>query len=122
MGRGRCREKLRHLRLEQGARPAADHLQSLRRGDGVAMRASFLAKGFISDENHHEMFWLVVGGKKTSIRTRISHGEKEYGDQLLTLMSRQVGLKLTELYRLVDCPMGGEKLKTLLVERGKVRL
>ena len=40
----------------------------------------------------------------------------------LTLMSRQIGLSKTELYRLVDCPMDGEKLKTLLVERGKVRL
>jgi hypothetical protein len=86
------------------------------------MRTAFLSKGFIPDETHHEMFWLVIGGKKTSIRTRISHGATEYGDQLLTLMSRQIGLSKTELYRLVDCPMDGEKLRTLLVERGKVRL
>lgn len=86
------------------------------------MRSAFLSKGFISDETHHEMFWLVVGGKKTSIRTRISHGAKEYDDQLLTLMSRQIGLSKNELYRLIDCPMDGERLKKLLVERGKVRL
>ena len=86
------------------------------------IRAAFLSKGFIADETHHEMFWFVVGGKKTSVRTRISHGAKEYGDQLLTLMSRQIGLNKSELYRLVDCPMDGEKLKTLLVGRGKVRL
>ena len=86
------------------------------------MRAAFLSKGFIADETHHEMFWLVVGGKKTSIRTRISHGATEYGDQLLTLMSRQIGLSKSELYRLVDCPMDGEKLKALLVERGKFKL
>jgi len=85
------------------------------------MRAAFLAKGFISDETHHEMFWLVVGGKKTSIRTRISHGATEYGDQLLTLMSRQIGVSKSEMYRLIDCPMDGEKLRALLVERGKVR-
>ena len=86
------------------------------------IRAAFLSKGFISDETHREMFWLVIDGKKTSIRTRISHGAKEYDDQLLTLVSRQIGLSKTELYRLVDCPMDGEKLKTLLVERRKVRL
>ena len=86
------------------------------------IRAAFLSKGFIADETHHEMFWFVAGGKKTSVRTRISHGAKEYGDQLLTLMSRQIGLNKSELYRLVDCPMDGEKLKTLLVGRGKVRL
>jgi hypothetical protein len=86
------------------------------------IRAAFLSKGFISDETHHEMFWLVVGGRKTSIRTRISHGAKEYDDQLLTLMSRQIGLSKTELYRLVDCQMDGEKLMSLLVAREKVRL
>lgn len=86
------------------------------------MRAAFLSKGFIADETHHEMFWLVVGGKKTSIRTRISHGASEYGDQLLALMSRQIGLSKSELYRLIDCPMNGEKLRTILVERGKVRM
>jgi len=86
------------------------------------IRAAFLSKGFIVDETHHEMFWLVIGGKKTSIRTRIGHGATEYGDQLLALMSRRIGLSKSELYRLVDCPMDGEKLRTLLVERGKVRL
>jgi len=86
------------------------------------IRAAFLSKGFIADETHHGMFWLVVGGKKTSVRTRISHGAKEYGDQLLTLMTRQIGLNKSELYRLVDCPMDGEELKALLVERGKIRL
>jgi hypothetical protein len=40
----------------------------------------------------------------------------------LNLVSRQIGLSKTELYRLVDCPMDGEKLKSLLVERGNVRL
>ena len=86
------------------------------------MRAAFLSKGFIADETHHEMFWLVVGGKKTSIRTRIRHGASEYGDQLLTLMSRQIGLSKSELYRLIDCPMDGEKFRTILLERGKVRM
>jgi hypothetical protein len=86
------------------------------------MRGAFLSKGFIADETHHEMFWLVVGGKKTSIRTRISHGAAEYGEHLLTLMSRQIGLSKSELYRLIDCPMDGEKLRAVLVGRGKVRL
>jgi len=86
------------------------------------IRAALLKKGFIGDETHHEIFWLVVDGKKTSIRTRISHGAKEYGDELLALVARQVGLSRQELYRLIDCPMDGQKLRALLVERGRIRL
>jgi len=86
-----------------------------------AVRAALLSKGFIADDTHHEMFWLVVDGRKTSIRTRISHGVAEYGDNLLALVARQVGLSKQELYLLIDCPMDAEKLKRLLVERGKVR-
>lgn len=86
-----------------------------------AIRAALLSKGFIADDTHHEMFWLVVDGRKTSIRTRISHGVAEYGDNLLALIARQVGLSRQELYGIVDCPMDGEKLKRLFIERGKVR-
>ena len=87
-----------------------------------AIRAALMKKGFIADDTHHEMFWMVVDGKKTSIRTRISHGAKEYGDELLALVARQVGLSKQELYRLIDCPMDGQKLRALLVERGRIRL
>ena len=87
-----------------------------------AIRAALLKKGFVAEDTHHEMFWLVVDRKKTSVRTRISHGAKEYGDELLVLVARQVGLGKQEMYRLIDCPMDGEKLRALLVERGRIRL
>jgi hypothetical protein len=87
-----------------------------------AIRAALLSKGFIADDTHHEMFWLVVDGKKTSVRTRISHGVAEYGDNLLALIARQIGLNNRGLYSLVDCPMDGERLKKVLTERGKIRL
>jgi tRNA/tmRNA/rRNA uracil-C5-methylase (TrmA/RlmC/RlmD family) len=86
-----------------------------------AIRAALLSKGFIADDTHHEMFWLVVDGKKTSVRTRISHGVAEYGDNLLALIARQIGLNNRELYSLVDCPMDGERLIKILNERGKIR-
>ena len=86
-----------------------------------AIRAALLSKGFIADDTHHEMFWLVVDGKKTSVRTRISHGVAGYGDNLLALIARQIGLNNRELYSLVDCPMDGERLIKILNERGKIR-
>jgi len=86
-----------------------------------AIRAALLSKGFITDDTRHEMFWLVVDGKKTSVRTRISRGVAEYGDNLLALIARQVGLSNREPYSLIDCPMDGEKLKRALIGHGKVR-
>ncbi|MCL5966191.1 MAG: hypothetical protein M1550_03075 [Deltaproteobacteria bacterium] len=87
-----------------------------------AIRAALIKKGFVADDTHHEMFWLVADGKKTSVRTRISHGAKEYGDELLSLVARQVGVSKQELHRLVDCPMDGARLIALLIERGRVRM
>jgi hypothetical protein len=37
-------------------------------------------------------FWLVVDGKKTAIRTRFSHGAREYGDALLGAVANQMKL------------------------------
>ncbi len=44
---------------------------------------ALLAKGFTLENSHHKIFWLVFQGKKTSIRTRISNGAREYDDNLL---------------------------------------
>jgi len=86
------------------------------------IRKSLLAKGFRSVDSHHEMFWLWVGGKKTSISTKISQGAKEYGDSLLGLMARQVGLKRGEFEELVECPLTAEAYVEILVARGRIRL
>jgi hypothetical protein len=86
------------------------------------IRQSLLAKGFRSVESHHEMFRLWVGGKKTSISTKISQGAKEYGDSLLGLMARQVGLKRGEFESLVECPLTAEAYIEILLERGRISL
>src|SRR3972149_3791095 len=67
------------------------------------IRAALLKKGFIGDETHHEIFWLVVDGKKTSIRTRISHGAKEYGDELLALVAPPVRATQKQNVCPLDC-------------------
>ncbi len=68
---------------------------SPRRTDAISRALE--TKGFQKQDSHHEMYWLHVDGKKTSVRTRISHGDKEYGDSLLGLMAKQVGLARREL-------------------------
>jgi len=68
------------------------------------------------------MFWLEVSGRRTSIRTRISHGAREYDDHLLSLMARQLYLTRKELNQVLDCPMSGEDYLRILIQRGIVRL
>lgn len=86
------------------------------------IRQSLLAKGFHQQQSHHEMYWFEVDGKRTSVRTRLSHGAKEYDDRLLALMSRQLHLTRKEFERLVDCPMTGEEYRGLLIQRGAITI
>jgi hypothetical protein len=78
-------------------------------------------KGFECDKSHHEMYWLHVEGRRSSVRTRISHGAREYGDNLLGQMARQLGLSRSEFDDLVDCPLSEEDYVTRLVDRGRIR-
>jgi len=51
----------------------------------------------------------------------MSHGAKEYGDTLLSLMARELHLTRKELDALIQCPMSGEAYADLLIARGIVR-
>jgi len=53
---------------------------------------ALLKKGFNRHETHHTMLCLVVEGKKTSIRTRISHGQSKADDWLLRKIAKQLHL------------------------------
>ena len=86
------------------------------------LKRSLKKKGFQQQDTHHEMYWLYVNGKKTSIKTRISHGAQEYSDNLLSQMAKQVGLGKNEFDNLIDCPLSEEKYVQLLQEKGKVKL
>src|SRR5205807_6554339 len=86
------------------------------------IKQALLDKGFEEQSTHHEMYWLRVRGKRTSIRTRISHGKREYGDSLLAQMARQLKLQRDEFEDLVDCPLTAEGYIALLVERGEIQL
>lgn len=85
------------------------------------IRAALQAKGFERVDTHHEMFWLHVGNKKSSARTRISQGQTEYTDGLLAQMAKQLKLKRQELEELVDCTMTGDAYAALLRAKGEVR-
>jgi hypothetical protein len=79
-------------------------------------------KGFERVEGkHHTMFRLVAGGSRTSIRTRLSHGQRKVDEWLLGEMVKQLHLSKLELLRFIQCEIGYEQYVKLMIERGHLR-
>jgi hypothetical protein len=78
---------------------------------------ALLSKGFQRVDSDHKYYFFYVNGKKTLVRTKISHGTDEYGDHLLGLIKDQLHLGKRELEEFVECSLSGEKYKELLIER-----
>lgn len=78
-------------------------------------------KGFVkNDRSDHCRFLLYVDGRKTRIRTMISHGEREIGEELIHRMAAQLKLSKDEFLDLVDCRLDGDGYLWLMRERGFV--
>jgi predicted RNA binding protein YcfA (HicA-like mRNA interferase family) len=73
--------------------------------DAKNVAAGLAGKGFILRDGDHHFYSLVVGGKKTGIFTKVSHGEREIHDGLLAQMAKQTKLVKKDFLDLVDCPM-----------------
>ena len=86
------------------------------------IKATLSSKGFKSEERDHSYFFLYVDDRKSSIRTKISHGSKEYGANLLSMVARQLHLSNSQLYDFLDCPLGHEEYVTILKEKKKLKL
>ena len=65
-------------------------------------------KGFIQAEGDHTFLIFYINGKKTSIHTKISHGNKEINDSLINKMSIQTKLEKKKFIDLVQCPLSNE--------------
>lgn len=60
-------------------------------------------KGFSPAEGDHTFFFLMIDGQKSGIRTKISHGNMEYDERLLSFIARQLYLSNKELTEYLDC-------------------
>jgi hypothetical protein len=74
-----------------------------------AVSSSLEAKGFRRSDTHHMFFHLWVGGLRTAIHTKMSHGEREIGDPLVSAMSRDLKLSRKDFTRLIECPMSQQE-------------
>ncbi|MCC6579612.1 MAG: type II toxin-antitoxin system HicA family toxin [Phycisphaeraceae bacterium] len=77
-------------------------------------------KGFQRHTGDHVYYYLYVDGKKTAVRTKISHGEKEIDDNLLSLMAKQIKLTKKLFGDLIDCPLTHEQYVKQLRSDGHV--
>jgi len=77
-------------------------------------------KGFQVRQSKHKIYILYVDGKKTNVRTFVSHGIKEYGKTLISKMRNQLYLSREEFDDLVSCPLTEEKLLEIYIDRNKI--
>lgn len=66
---------------------------------------SLTRKGFTTQYRNHIWLTLFVDGKRSSVRTCLSHDSREIGAPLQSKMAKQLCLSVDELHDLVDCPM-----------------
>lgn len=80
-------------------------------------------KGFIEkDDRKHIFYHFHHEGKKTHIRTHVSHGSKykTLGDDLVSKMARQCKLTAQNFRDLAECTVSREDYVKLLKEAGEV--
>jgi len=75
-------------------------------------------KGFREDNRDHKFYFLYLGDKRTSVRTKISHGETEIDDGLIKLMAKQIHLTKDQFIDLVNCPLSYDEYIKILQEKG----
>jgi hypothetical protein len=78
-------------------------------------------KGFVPEQRDHSFFFLHINGRKSSVRTKVSHGSKEYGANLLSLVARQLHLSTAQLDDFLDCPLSHEEYVKILKDKQKIR-
>lgn len=72
----------------------------------IEVEAALKKKGFeLKRKTDHKFYELMVNGKKTGIRTKISHGRDEIQPSILAKMAIQVKLSNGDFERLIECPL-----------------
>ncbi len=84
------------------------------------IESALLSKGFRRDNRHHEYLWLYVEERRTSVRTWLSHGIREYGDDLLAKVKKELGISKPQLVALVRCPLSYDGYVNHLQTSGRI--
>jgi hypothetical protein len=87
------------------------------------IRAKLTKTGFREKIGKHDYYYLYVDGEKTGVFTFLSQGSgyREYGDELVGFVARQVRLTKKEFLQFVECVLSPEKYVELLKQRGHIQ-
>lgn len=89
------------------------------------VRRVLVAKGFKEEPaTHHEWYRFYRNGKATSIRTKISHGDKgelHSNSPLMTNVQHQLRLQRKQLEDFLNCPMSEEDYAAHQEAEGNLR-
>lgn len=71
------------------------------------VREALKKKGFTENHTDHFRYDYWIGGKKTSISTKISHGPsgRDVPPRIVSIMARQCGLTTRDFRNLIGCPI-----------------
>ena len=75
---------------------------------------SLKRKGFKEEPRDHKYFVFYNNGKKTRIKTKVSHCGQEINDYLIDQMKKQLHLNKSQFEDLINCPLSEEDYKAIL--------
>ena len=82
------------------------------------IQKALLKKGFKTVNTDHKMLIFHYQGKKTAIHTKISHGNKEISDTLISLMAKQIYLSRSQFEGVIECTVKEDDLIEIYAESG----
>lgn len=82
------------------------------------LTSNLCKKGFRIVENDHTYFVLYIDGKKTSVKTKVSHGENEISDGLISKMAKQTFLSVKEFCDFAECKISEKEYVNKLKQDG----
>jgi hypothetical protein len=87
------------------------------------IRAGLLGKGFQEEvDRDHVYFWFYFEGKRSAIRTKVSHGATDIPAPLIGQMGKQLRLNKEGFLQLIDCPMDLAQYIKILIDKGEIKL
>lgn len=83
------------------------------------VRSALSRKGFKKENTHHKYYYFYDDeGKRTSVRTYVSHSGHDIGDSLIKKMAHQTHLEKKQFEQFIECTLSKEKYCKLLKEKG----